>query len=284
MKTETLVITLGVCLTLSVYLFVSAPPRLAERGTMGMLIPVESLFEMLEAENDAVRKLWTDEMVTKGKLVGLFFKENWLEAGVDAGPLPALFLRETATFLEKDPVPLSLFLGSMYPINPANRFQGEQAKKFEILKQHLQPQKFFARDIGVYSAMFPDLAVTQGCVDCHNKHPKTMKADWVLNDVMGATTWSYPKQKVTVEELGASLRALREGFRFAYQKYLTKVNQFTLKPQIGEGWPGDGYRIPSEEVFMKKIEMVNSGKSYDHLLRLLATSQKQKNKSLTKAE
>ena len=55
---------------------------------------------------------------------------HWKDEDVQAGPLPALFLRETAARLEASPVPLGLFLGSDYPISPSNRFQGAQAEAF----------------------------------------------------------------------------------------------------------------------------------------------------------
>lgn len=53
--------------------------------------------------------------------------EDWRTKNIDKGPLPALFLRETAALLEKSPIPLSLFLGSDFPISSANKFKGRQA-------------------------------------------------------------------------------------------------------------------------------------------------------------
>ncbi|HIB43945.1 MAG TPA: DUF3365 domain-containing protein [Nitrospina sp.] len=36
-----------------------------------------------------------------------------------------------------------------------------------------------------FQAIYPDFAVTQGCVSCHNDHPKSSKNDFEINDVMG---------------------------------------------------------------------------------------------------
>lgn len=84
---------------------------------------------MLEAENDAARATWTKDIVKPGKQVGLDFSEDWREKGQDAGPLPAPFLRETAKNMERNPLRLSLFLGSDFPISSSNKFTDIQLEK-----------------------------------------------------------------------------------------------------------------------------------------------------------
>jgi len=237
---------------LSVYLFVSAPPPLEEKATDAP-IQVERMFEILKAENDVVRTMWTKEVVGAGKQNGLKFDERWRDPDVEAGPLPALFLRETAKSLEKNPTPLSLYLGSDYPINSANRFEGLQMEKFQVVKQTLKPQFFFLPDIQMRVGMFVDVAVVEGCIQCHNKHEKSPKHDWKLNDVMGAVTWMYPSDRVSMDELLRTLAALRQGFKEAYESYLEKVRKFANPPAIGEHWPAEGYFLPSSEVFMGEI-------------------------------
>ncbi|MDD5559092.1 DUF3365 domain-containing protein [Candidatus Methylomirabilis sp.] len=238
---------------LSIYLFVSAPPPLEEKKISDAAIPVERMFEILKAENDVVRAMWTKEVVGAGKQTGLKFDERWRDADVEAGPLPALFLRETAKSLEKNPTPLSLFLGSDYPVNSANRFEGLQLEKFQVVKQTLKPQFFFMPDIQMQVAMFSDVAVVEGCIQCHNKHEQSPKHDWKLNDVMGATTWMYPSGSVSMDELLRTLAALRQGFKDAYESYLEKARKFANPPTIGEHWPAEGYFLPSSEVFMGEI-------------------------------
>lgn len=238
---------------LSIYLFVSAPPPLEEKTNAGATIPVERMFEILNTENAVVRAMWTKEVVGAGKQVGLKFDERWREADVEAGPLPALFLRETAKSLEKNPTPLSLFLGSDYPVNSANSFNGLQLEKFQVVKQTLKPQFFFMPDLQMRVAMFADLAVVDGCIQCHNKHEKSPKHDWKLNDVMGATTWMYPSGSVPMDEVLQTLTALHQAFKEAYEAYLKKVQKFANPPAIGEQWPAEGYFLPTSEVFMGEI-------------------------------
>lgn len=244
-------ITLFALTTLCVYLFETAPPPLAEPKTGLATLKVEQLFTLLQAENAAARQLWTKEIVGEGKQSGLKFDEHWRDADVEAGPLPALFLRETAKSMEKSPVRISLFLGSDYPISPDNRFEGLQQEKFQALRQSQQAQFFYVPDIGLHTGMFADVAIAALCIDCHNKHEQSPKHDWQMNDVMGAATWMYPAATVSLEDMLKAVSVLHQGIQDAYGAYLAKAKTFAHPPVIGEHWPRDGYYLPSLEVFMQ---------------------------------
>ncbi len=256
---------------LIVYLFVSAPPPLPEQTAANANIPVEKVFALVEAENDAARALWTREIVGVGTKAGLSFSENWREATEEAGPLPALFLRETAKNLEKDPVRLSLFLGSDAPINSANRFEGLQQEAFARIRKTGEPQFFRMPDTGLYTAMFPDEAVTEACVTCHNDHEDSPKSDWKLHEVMGATTWAYPEKQLTAEQMIGVLAAVRTSIRGAYQAYLDKAATFSKPPETGARWPREGYYLPSADVFMAELSESTAAASLDALLNATAS-------------
>lgn len=253
MKNAGFTLTALALTALIVYLFVSAPPPLPEQAAVNASIAVDRVFALVEAENDAARTLWTREIVAAGKAVGLRFGEDWREAGEEAGPLPALFLRETAKNLERDPVRLSLFLGSDAPINPANRFEGRQKDAFAAMRSTGEPQFFQMPDTRLHTAMFPDEAVTEACVTCHNEHEDSPRKDWQLHDVMGATTWAYPEDRLTAGDMLGVLAALRSSIRGAYQAYLEKVATFANPPEIGDRWPREGYYLPTADVFMAAL-------------------------------
>src|SRR5262245_59399223 len=120
----------GVLAVAAIYLFATRPPLLADGAHAGRNVPVEKVFRILASENDKVRALWTADIVGAGTKSGLKFSEKWREADVDAGPLPALFLRGAAAAVQKTRVPLGLFLGSDYPIAQSNLFSGAQAEHF----------------------------------------------------------------------------------------------------------------------------------------------------------
>jgi adenylate cyclase len=236
-----------------VYLFVQAPPPLAEPVAAAGTVPIRSVFALLEHENDAARALWTSEIVNAGRPRGLTFGEHWREPEVASGPLPALFLRETARQLEREAPGLRLFLGSEYPINTANHFSGAQAGYFSRLVDTGVAQLFFEPASGHYTAMFADRAVVEACVTCHNEHPDSPKTDWKLDAIMGATTWMYPADTVTMQQAVEMIAALRRSIRAAYAGYLDKAATFPEPPPVGEGWPRDGRQLPSVDAFMAEL-------------------------------
>lgn len=256
----------AVLLLLGIYLFATRPVPLRDGEAGGRTIPVEKMFRIIAAENDAARGMYTKDIVAAGSKVGLKFTERWREADEVAGPLPALFLREAATAIQKSNIPLGLFLGSDFPIAQSNKFESTQAERFKDLRVSSKPQFFYAADLKLQTAMFPDLAIAPGCVTCHNEHPKSPKVDWKLNDIMGATTWSYPKEKVTLDELMRVVAAYRGGVVAAYEAYLAKAAKFANPPEVGERWPKEGYFLPSKEVFVKEFERRASGNTIKILL------------------
>lgn len=260
------IVALSLLLLLTIYLFISRPmPLVSSSQQQGERIPVRILFQIIAAENNQMRKQWTQTIVSDGKKMGLAFGEEWRKEGQDKGPLPALFLRETAAYLEKSPIPLSLFLGSDFPINSANKFKGLQADSFQAIKNTGQNQYFFDTEMQRYTAMFADKVVVDACANCHNEHVETPKSDWLLNDIMGATTWAYPYDTVTRDELSMIITELRSAFAKTYDAFLQKSQSFQHKPTIGTQWPVEGYFLPTREVFMQRFEKVAS----EHTLQLL---------------
>ena len=236
------------------WLLVGVLPLLPQaEARAGNSLPIEAVLALCEAENDVVRAFWTKEMVGPGMKAGLAFSGDWHEGNVEAGPLPALFLRETAVSLERNPIRLDLRLGSDFPIEARNRFEGVQLAAFQMIKNTGQPQFFRSRDTQLYTAMFPDVAVAEPCVSCHNAHEQSPKHDWRLNDVMGATTWTYPSKTVTTDELADMLMALRGAVREAYAAYIEKASTFSEPPVIGDKWPRDGYYLPTVDVFIEEV-------------------------------
>ena len=262
---------------LTVYLFVSAPAPLPEDKAQleEIMVPIETVLATVAAENDHARTLYTKELVGRGPAVGLMFDEHWREESVQAGPLPALFLREAAASIRKSKVPLGLFLGSDFPISPSNRFEGRQAEVFEEMKQTRETVTFYAEDTQLYTTMVPDYAGVSPCVSCHNLHEQSPKTDWVLGDMMGATTWTYPKAEVGMSEYLDIITAVRQGFRDGYAAYLAEAATFDTPPEVGERWPEEGYHLPSEAVFFAEFDRRSAPGTVAILLSLGAVEAEQ---------
>jgi hypothetical protein len=249
-----------------IYLFVSAPPELPD-APAGQRIPAEKALALLDAENAAIRALYTREIVGEGTKQGLAFREDWKKDDVAAGPLPALLLRETSNRLQMRVPGLGLFLGSDFPIAKENLFGGEQAAQYREVKKTLRPRFFFDAAQGRTTAMFPDRAAAEACVRCHNEHPNSPKRDWVLGEPMGATTWSYAGRQVSAETMVHMVGELRRAAVEAYGSYLQMVARFPAgaRPEVGEKWPRDGFFLPDQETFRRAVETRNSASTLSAL-------------------
>jgi adenylate cyclase len=272
MSKQTFIIAVLALVALIIFLFVDAPPPLELSTQKGKTIPVETLFKVVADENATARSLYTQEIVGPGIKAGLKFDEKWRSPEVEAGPLPALFLRETALGLEKHSTRLGLFLGSDYPIALSNKFAGKQEEAFKKIRESKQAEFFYADDTKLYTAMFPDIAAAPACVSCHNQHAQSPKKDWQLNDIMGATTWSYSQKEVTYDELINIVSALRLSFRETYEVYLTKTKTYSNPPEIGAKWPRDGYFLPDAETFFQELTKRSSIKTVDTLIKANGSS------------
>ncbi len=246
-------------------------PEEGETAALGKKYSIEEAFEIVATENDVARTLYTKAIVGAGKKQGMKFHEDWEKDEVEAGPLPALFLRGIAGDIrKKGEVPLGLFLGSDFPVRKSNKFTGEQAALFSEIRKDGKPRYFYDEENQLYTAMFPDFAGAAPCVNCHNDHPETSKSDWELGDIMGATTWTYPQDSVSFDELQSIIMAYREGAEVTFQKFLDETEAFkeTETPQAGTTWPASGYFLPTPKVFLDSVNVLASDKTLKGILKI----------------
>ena len=253
MKAFTLLSLSLICL--GIYLFVQAPPPLetAEQKQGKKDISSHVLFTAVNNINAEARAIYTSQIVGNGKKAGLKFGEEWNAQGVDEGPLPALFLREVSKELEKRPLQLGLYLGSDNPISPSNAFTKDTLTYFKEMVAQNAPV-FRALEGYGNIAMFPDIASAQPCVTCHNEHDDSPKKDWKLGDTMGATTWTWPSEYVSKQELNDAVISTYKAIESAYGNYLDKSKTFRNPPEILNDWPGEGrYVLPNKQLFMQTL-------------------------------
>ena len=250
------ILSIGAVLCTGVYLFVTAPSELPDGEEIAKntkTVSAQQIFNTANSINDAARFIYTKQIVGPGSKVGFKFGEDWAEPGIEKGPLPALFLRIVAGRMETKPEPLGLYLGSDEPINASNLFSSEQMEQFQSVKNNNTPS-FSEADSEYLVAMYPDVASAQACVDCHNEHPDSPKTDWKLNDIMGATTWTYPNEVVTETDLLDNSRAVFAAVEESYIAYLEKAKSFEEPVDIGNSWPTDGTRsLPDADTFMAEV-------------------------------
>lgn len=120
--------------------------------------------------------------------------ENWEHQ--DALPLPAQLLQRAGKMVAEKGRGIRYRLVSMWPIyernGPATEFEREG-----LLAVRDNPDQPFtgiikSGKLRYYQAIYPDKAVTEACVICHNTHPLSPKRDFQLNDVMGGIVITIP--------------------------------------------------------------------------------------------
>ncbi|MBX7114366.1 MAG: DUF3365 domain-containing protein [Myxococcaceae bacterium] len=107
-------------------------------------------------------------------------------------PLPVQFLERAGSDVAHSPEGdrLKFRLISLDAINtsnlPTSEFEKEGMAK--LAKKPDVPVRgiFFEKGRTYYQSLYADKAVSMGCVECHNAHPRSPRADYQMGDVMGA--------------------------------------------------------------------------------------------------
>ncbi len=158
-------------------------------------IPPRIVADYLHAVIMAHRNFYTTHIVNRLLQEGIIdTTEDWRAR--NTLPLPVQFLKETSEMAELTGTKLRYHLISQWPINKANEPATEfERRGLEEVQKH--PDRPYTGIIGsgreqFFGAVYPDRAVTQVCVGCHNYHPNSPKSDFQLDDVMGGLVIIFP--------------------------------------------------------------------------------------------
>ncbi len=170
-------------------------PNSATAEGTSVSLPVETVADYLYAVIEADREVYTKHVVERMQIKGVVVaSENWEEK--NTLPLPAQFLMESGRVLARKGLGIQYRLISLWPINKRNVASSEFEKIGigTILTHPTKPYTGFVKEGGAryFQAVYPDLAVAQACIGCHNSHPDSPKRDFKINDVMGAIVISIP--------------------------------------------------------------------------------------------
>ena len=115
--------------------------------------------------------------------------QSGLQASVARNPSPCEFLRRSSEATASKGVEFSYVLRSLQPSDPRNTPETPLERKgLEFVAGH--PDASFSSEeiLGgrwYYTAVYPDVAVHQSCVDCHNRRQDAARKEYRLGDVMG---------------------------------------------------------------------------------------------------
>ena len=163
-------------------------------GGIDPKVYTDSLFAVMNADRANYTKLIIKRL---GPSQGAYIKpdEHW-EDIADGAPLPAQMFRFGAEAVAERTDDFSYSLQSLWPVNKQN------APKTPVEKEGLQfisdnpGQSFYGEetlgDMTYFTAVYPDVAVAEPCVTCHNNHKDTPKSDFKLGDVMGGVVIRVP--------------------------------------------------------------------------------------------
>ncbi|TKB73162.1 MAG: DUF3365 domain-containing protein [Nitrospira sp.] len=172
------------------------PPILSAKERPGSpSIPAEKTAAYIYAVIKADRTLYTTEIVNRLQAKGITAaSEHWeLE---NALMLPAQFLQHSGKLAAENGSGVRYRLIGLWPIYKRNAPASDlERNALESLKKNpnLPVTGIVASGQKQYfQAIYPDLAVSQACVDCHNGHLLSPKRDFKLNDVMGGIAITIP--------------------------------------------------------------------------------------------
>ena len=152
----------------------------------------DAIHIVLEADRTAYTRLIVNRLANEEKIINA--SEQWKEE--KALLLPAQMFRAGAELSQERGAEFSYALLSLWPINKQNKPQTEVEKAGLQYVVDNPGQNYYGEEtLGgarYYTAVYPDVAVAEACVTCHNDHKDSPKTDFELGDVMGGVVIRIP--------------------------------------------------------------------------------------------
>ena len=180
------------------FIFILSFPRLVIGQNQKSGIPAGVAADLIHSVIEAGRTTYSEHIVEhlNGKNV-LKATENWQQE--KTLPLPAQFLAMSSQFSNSRGIGMKYRLLSLWPINKNNapRSASEKLGLEEVAKNPEKPFTWIVPREGrwYFEAIYPDKAVSNSCVSCHNLHPNSPKKDFKKGDVLGGIIIDLPLAK-----------------------------------------------------------------------------------------
>lgn len=166
----------------------------AKTGGIEPKIYTDSLFAVMKADRTNYTKLVVKRLGPAGANV-VKPDEHWqdLENGT---LLPAQMFRAGAEAVAEMTDDFTYSLQSTWPINKQNAPKTEMEKKgLEFIVANPGDNFYGEETLGdqtYFTAVYPDVAVSDACSSCHNDHKDSPKTDFKVGDVMGGVVIRVP--------------------------------------------------------------------------------------------
>jgi len=169
----------------------------AKERTGSSGIPPEKAAAYIYDVIKADRTLYTSEIVNRLQAKGVTAaSEHWEQENTLM--LPAQFLQHSGKLAAESGSEIRYRLIGLWPIYRRNAPVSDlERNALESLRKNPSMPVTGIVTSGrkqYFQAIYPDLAVSQVCIDCHNSHLLSPKRDFKLNDVMGGIAITIPME------------------------------------------------------------------------------------------
>lgn len=165
-------------------------------GTVGIdpKIYTDSLFAVMKADRTNYTKLVVKRLGPAGAGV-IKPDEHWKD--FDNGTLlPAQMFRAGAEAVKEMTDDFTYSLQSLWPINSQNKPKSPMEKEgLQFIADNPGENYYGTEDLGgvsYFTAVYPDVAVSDACTSCHNDHKDSPRTDFKLGEVMGGVVIRVP--------------------------------------------------------------------------------------------
>lgn len=154
----------------------------------------DSLFAVMNADRANYTKLIVQRLGPNGANV-VKPDEHWKELS-NGALLPAQMFRAGSEAVAEITDEFTYSLQSSWPINKQNAPKTEMEKAgLEFIAQNPGENFYGKETLGgktYFTAVYPDVAVSEACTSCHNEHTDSPKKDFQLGQVMGGVVIRVP--------------------------------------------------------------------------------------------
>jgi hypothetical protein len=252
----------------SFYTECRANPSTGNKNHAG--ISAQSAANYIHAVIEAGRTIYSEVIVERlGVTIDLKATENWEEQ--NTLPLPAQFLLLSSNTSNAKDIGMNYRLMSLWPINEKNgpRTKFEKTGLEKILKS---PEKPFTKVVTIrgkpyFKAIYPDLAVTKACINCHNHHPKSPKKNFKIGNVMGGISIVLPLNidgkkiagedyRIPAEVVAGYIHSVLESDRQVYSKYVVNRLQEKNIVYASENWWEDNSLLLPAQFLLNASDLI----------------------------
>ena len=161
-------------------------------GAISPQVMADALHTVIEADRTVYARHVVNRLQDEQQVIEA--SEHWQDDR--ALPLPAQMFRMGAELAAERTDLFRYALLSQWPVNAQNAPKTEiEAAGLEAVAADPSRPFYGTETLGgvdYFTAVYPDVAVAEACVNCHNAHPDSARGDFAVGDVMGGVVIRIP--------------------------------------------------------------------------------------------